>query len=69
VSACTTKTRPSAVEVAKETTAKPDARFAGKSAAPIGPFERGGGITLRFTFEDRQQRTDQPSCASIATPL
>jgi len=55
--------------VAKETTAKPDARFAGKSAAPIGPFERGGGITLRFTFEDRQQRTDQPSCASIATPL
>ena len=35
-----------------------DARFTGASAAPIGPFESGRGITLRVTFEDGQRRTD-----------
>lgn len=35
-----------------------DAKFTGASAAPIGPFESGRGITLRVTFEDGQQRTD-----------
>lgn len=35
-----------------------DAQFTGASAAPIGPFESGRGITLRVTFEDGQQRTD-----------
>ena len=35
-----------------------DAQFTGASAAPIGPFESGRGITLRVMFEDGQQRTD-----------
>jgi len=35
-----------------------DAQFTGASAAPIGPFESGRGITLRVTFEDGQQRLD-----------
>lgn len=35
-----------------------DAQFTGASAAPIGPFESGRGITLRVTFEDGQQRAD-----------
>jgi len=35
-----------------------DARFTGASAAPIGPYESGRGITLRVTFEDGRQVTD-----------
>jgi len=35
-----------------------EARFTGASAAPVGPFESGRGITLRVMFEDGQQRSD-----------
>lgn len=35
-----------------------EARFTGATAAPVGRFESGRGISLRVTFEDGRQRTD-----------